>query len=65
MLCRLCLFIRLHRRYKDRMDRFFSYIPGMSSRVGNHIDFPNYLTDELVEIAVVMARDLEYFMDES
>eukprot|EP00904_Undaria_pinnatifida_P005931 jgi/Undpi1/2468/HiC_scaffold_13.g05848.m1 len=51
--------------YKDRMDRFFSYIPGMSSRVGNHIDFPNYLTDELVEIAVVMARDLEYFMDES
>lgn len=51
--------------YKDRMDRFFSYIPGMSSRVGNHIDFPNYLTDELVEIAIVMARDLEYFMDDS
>jgi len=51
-------------RYKDRMDRFFSYIPGMSSRVGNHIDFPNYGTDELVEIAQVMARDLEYFMDE-
>lgn len=52
-------------RYKDRMDRFFSYIPGMSSRVGNHIDFPNYKTDELVEIAEVMARDLMYFMDES
>ncbi|CAM9570996.1 unnamed protein product [Sphacelaria rigidula] len=51
--------------YKDRMDRFFSYIPGMSSRVGNHIDFPNYKTDELVEIAEVMARDLMYFMDES
>ncbi|CAM9961859.1 unnamed protein product [Ascophyllum nodosum] len=50
--------------YKDRMDRFFSYIPGMSSRVGNHIDFPNYGTDELVEIAQVMARDLEYFMDD-
>eukprot|EP00752_Nemacystus_decipiens_P007056 g6324.t1 len=50
--------------YKDRMDRFFSYIPGMSSRIGNHIDFPNYLVDELVEIAMVMARDLQYFMDD-
>ena len=28
--------------YKDRMDKFFSYIPGMNSRVGNHIEFPNY-----------------------
>jgi hypothetical protein len=42
------------------MDKFFSYIPGMSSRIGNHIDFPNYEPDELVEIAKVMARDLEY-----
>jgi probable Rubsico expression protein CbbX len=46
--------------YKDRMDKFFSYIPGMMSRIGNHIDFPNYGPDELVEIAAVMARDLEY-----
>eukprot|EP00586_Coscinodiscus_wailesii_P023606 CAMPEP_0172494030 /NCGR_PEP_ID=MMETSP1066-20121228/36313_1 /TAXON_ID=671091 /ORGANISM="Coscinodiscus wailesii, Strain CCMP2513" /LENGTH=459 /DNA_ID=CAMNT_0013264619 /DNA_START=18 /DNA_END=1397 /DNA_ORIENTATION=+ len=46
--------------YKDRMDKFFSYIPGMMSRIGNHIDFPNYSADELVEIASVMARDLEY-----
>lgn len=46
--------------YKDRMDRFFSYIPGMMSRIGNHIDFPNYSADELVKIAEVMARDLEY-----
>mmetsp|Transcript_39824 Transcript_39824/g.81291 ORF Transcript_39824/g.81291 Transcript_39824/m.81291 type:complete len:417 (-) Transcript_39824:283-1533(-) len=50
--------------YKDRMDRFFSYIPGMMSRIGNHIDFPNYETDELVQIAAVMARDLEYDIDE-
>merc|ERR1712216_584554 len=28
--------------YKDRMDKFFSFIPGMSSRIGNHIEFPNY-----------------------
>eukprot|EP00567_Pseudictyota_dubia_P007332 CAMPEP_0197435000 /NCGR_PEP_ID=MMETSP1175-20131217/2654_1 /TAXON_ID=1003142 /ORGANISM="Triceratium dubium, Strain CCMP147" /LENGTH=412 /DNA_ID=CAMNT_0042963913 /DNA_START=124 /DNA_END=1362 /DNA_ORIENTATION=- len=46
--------------YKDRMDRFFSYIPGMMSRIGNHIDFPNYSADELVQIASVMARELEY-----
>jgi len=46
--------------YKDRMETFFSYIPGFASRVGNHIDFPNYLPDELVKIAGVMARDLEY-----
>merc|ERR1712232_612234 len=46
--------------YKDRMDSFFSYIPGFASRVGNHIDFPNYDSPELVQIAAVMARDLEY-----
>jgi probable Rubsico expression protein CbbX len=48
--------------YKDRMDKFFSFIPGMSSRIGNHIDFPNYQIDELYEISKVMARDLDYEM---
>jgi len=48
--------------YKDRMDRFFSFIPGMSSRIGNHIEFPNYEAQELVSIAKVMCRDLEYEM---
>ena len=32
----------------------------MASRIGNHIEFPNYETDELVEIGKVMCRDLEY-----
>lgn len=50
--------------YKDRMDKFFSYIPGMMSRIGNHIDFPNYTSDELVKIAAVMARELEYDIDD-
>eukprot|EP00587_Corethron_hystrix_P000404 CAMPEP_0113319636 /NCGR_PEP_ID=MMETSP0010_2-20120614/13758_1 /TAXON_ID=216773 ORGANISM="Corethron hystrix, Strain 308" /NCGR_SAMPLE_ID=MMETSP0010_2 /ASSEMBLY_ACC=CAM_ASM_000155 /LENGTH=377 /DNA_ID=CAMNT_0000177243 /DNA_START=582 /DNA_END=1716 /DNA_ORIENTATION=+ /assembly_acc=CAM_ASM_000155 len=40
--------------------RFFSYIPGLMSRIGNHIDFPNYQADELVKIAGVMADQLEY-----
>merc|ERR1719384_2659211 len=48
--------------YKDRMDKFFSFIPGMSSRIGNHIDFPNYEVDELFEISKVMSRDLDYEM---
>jgi len=34
----------------------------MSSRVGNHIEFPNYEPEELVGIAKVMVRDLEYEM---
>jgi len=49
--------------YKDRMDKFFSYIPGMMSRIGNHVDFPNYKSDELVDISKVMMRDLEYDID--
>jgi probable Rubsico expression protein CbbX len=48
--------------YKDRMDKFFSFIPGMSSRIGNHIEFPNYEAEELLSIAKVMVRDLEYEM---
>merc|ERR1719221_926735 len=51
--------------YKDRMDKFFSYIPGMMSRIGNHIDFPNYSAEELVQIAAVMAHQLEYDIDEN
>ena len=50
--------------YKDRMDTFFSFIPGMSSRIGNHIDFPNYEINELTDIAAVMGRDLEYDLDQ-
>ena len=46
--------------YKDRMDAFYSFIPGMNSRIGNHIEFPNYEVEELVEIGKVMCRDLEY-----
>merc|ERR1712070_841161 len=51
--------------YKDRMDAFYSFIPGMNSRIGNHIEFPNSQVDELVEIGQVMCRELEYEMDEA
>mmetsp|Transcript_30464 Transcript_30464/g.50465 ORF Transcript_30464/g.50465 Transcript_30464/m.50465 type:complete len:486 (+) Transcript_30464:122-1579(+) len=46
--------------YKDRMDKFYSFIPGMASRIGNHIEFPDYEDDELFEIGKVMCRELEY-----
>merc|ERR1719379_604815 len=48
--------------YQDKMERFYSFIPGMNSRIGNHIEFPNYEVDELVEIGKVMCRELEYEM---
>ena len=43
------------------MERFYSFIPGMESRIGNHIEFPNYEVDKLVEIGSV-CRELEYIM---
>jgi len=46
--------------YKDKMDAFYGFIPGMNSRIGNHIEFPNYEVDELVAIGKVMCRELEY-----
>merc|ERR1719160_2221487 len=48
--------------YQDKMERFYSFIPGMESRIDNHIEFPNYEVDELVEIGSVMCRELEYIM---
>ncbi|MBD5656845.1 MAG: AAA family ATPase, partial [Candidatus Eremiobacteraeota bacterium] len=46
--------------YKERMDTFFLSNPGLSSRVANHIDFPDYAADELVEIAHLMLDRLHY-----
>jgi len=46
--------------YQDKMERFYSFIPGMNSRIGNHIEFPNYEPEELVAIGKVMCRELEY-----
>lgn len=40
--------------YKEQMDRFFADVPGLSSRIAHHIDFPDYSPDELMEIARLM-----------
>jgi probable Rubsico expression protein CbbX len=46
--------------YKDRMNDFFSSNPGLKSRVGNHIDFPDYAHGELMQIAQLMVDNLNY-----
>ena len=46
--------------YKDRMDTFFRSNPGMSSRIAHHLEFPDYDTDELVQIADRMLATQHY-----
>ena len=48
--------------YKDRMDSFYESNPGLSSRVANHIDFPNYTPDELIQIAQLILAEQQYRM---
>ncbi len=46
--------------YKDKMDRFFDSNPGMRSRVAQHVDFPDYSSDELMAIAKLMLGSQNY-----
>ena len=46
--------------YKDRMDSFYESNPGLSSRVANHVDFPDYSPDELLIIAKIMLEEQQY-----
>ena len=48
--------------YKDRMNSFYESNPGLSSRVANHIDFPNYTPDELIQIARLILAEQQYRM---
>jgi probable Rubsico expression protein CbbX len=48
--------------YKDRMDSFYESNPGLSSRVANHIDFPDYTPDELIQIANLILDEQQYRM---
>jgi probable Rubsico expression protein CbbX len=49
--------------YEDRMDTFFGYVPGMKARIGMEINFPDYGTKALGEIAGVFLRDQGYTAD--
>lgn len=46
--------------YKEPMDIFYESNPGLSSRIANHIDFPDYSVDELLEIARRMLKEQQY-----
>ena len=42
------------------MDKFYDSNPGLSSRIANHIDFPDYSVEELLQIAKIMLDDQQY-----
>ena len=46
--------------YKEPMDKFYESNPGLSSRIANHIDFPDYTTEELLKIAKMMLEEQQY-----
>jgi probable Rubsico expression protein CbbX len=46
--------------YKDKMDSFYRSNPGLSSRVTHHIDFPDYTSHELTEMACRMFEEDQY-----
>ena len=48
--------------YKEPMDRFYESNPGLSSRIANHIDFPDYNTEELLKIAKLMLEEQQYLL---
>nr|YP_009541893.1 putative rubisco expression protein [Neogoniolithon spectabile]AYR06102.1 putative rubisco expression protein [Neogoniolithon spectabile] len=46
--------------YKDKMDKFYESNPGLSSRITNHVNFPDYTPEELLKIAKLMLEDQQY-----
>jgi probable Rubsico expression protein CbbX len=51
--------------YKDRMDAFFRSNPGLSSRIAHHLDFPDYLPQDLEAIAQRMLEQMQYRLSAS
>ncbi len=50
--------------YKEKMEIFFQANAGFRSRIAHHIDFPDYSTDELMQIAEMMLSKQMYHFDE-
>jgi len=50
--------------YKERMDSFYESNPGLSSRVANHVDFPDYSPEELLIIGKIMLEEQQYRLTE-
>ena len=52
---------------KEKLEVFFNSNPGISSRIGNHIDFPDYNVEDLTEISQFLLHNFNRykFTDES
>jgi probable Rubsico expression protein CbbX len=48
--------------YKTKLEKFYKSNPGLSSRVTNHVDFPDYSTEDLIVIGKFMLREYQYCM---
>ena len=46
--------------YKEPMDKFYESNTGLSSRITNHIDFPDYSVEELLKISKLMLEEQQY-----
>jgi probable Rubsico expression protein CbbX len=46
--------------YQDKMERFFGDVPGISSRIAHHVDFPDYSAQELLDIGKMMLDAQNY-----
>jgi len=51
--------------YKARMNTFFESNPGFRSRIAHHIEFPDYTSEELLEIGNKMLDQLNYSFTKS
>ena len=51
--------------YGDRMERFFRSNPGFRSRIAHHVDFPDYSDGELMAIAEMMLKGMNYHFSDA
>jgi probable Rubsico expression protein CbbX len=51
--------------YQDRMDVFYQANPGFRSRIGHHLEFPDYTQDELMQIAELILGQQQYEFDDA
>ncbi len=51
--------------YSKEMEQFISSNPGLKSRIGYHIDFPDYSAEELTQIFNKFCADQDYILDTS
>ncbi len=50
--------------YPDKMEEFLNKNPGLRSRIAFHVDFDDYSTDELIDIADLMIKKTGFEFDE-